>query len=158
MRLKIKAAVLLLLILLASGGAAAQSGGDIAGTWVLASREVGRPQGVRYEMTLSRRGNSVMVETKITGSRGVEIIRDCMELSGGPTEFTARMADACACQDDGKSPQTPAEGHAPATPVEGAARETRRWSLSPDGDRLTEEVTLGVPSTEVKARRVYVRR
>lgn len=158
MRLKFKAAVLLL-ILLASGGAAAQSGGDIAGTWVLASQEVGRrPQGVRYEMTLSRRGNSVMVETKITGSRDVEVIRDCMELSGGPTEFTARAADACACQGDGKSSDSSTGGHALAAPVEGTARETRRWSLSPDGERLTEEVSFGGASPEVKVRRVYVRR
>lgn len=152
-------AIVLMIALLSSGGVLAAADADLSGTWVLASGEAVRQSpGVTREMTLRLRGGSVFVETKITGPKTVQVITDCMTLSGGPTEFTARMADACACQDGQTSSKPAAEGGNLEPGVESAAAETRRWSLSADGKTLTEEVTAGQSKPEGKIRRVYVRR
>jgi hypothetical protein len=139
---------------------------DFAGTWVLdSSRSEGLPEGLQQTMTVKQSGDRLEVETHTRNPAGERRTPDVFFFDGQETDFQPVLnVEASAT---GKRTLRWSEDRSgfEATEritVQGPQGEItltslRKWTLAPDGDTLTIELTSNSPQGEMKSTRVFTR-
>jgi hypothetical protein len=148
--------------------AAAGAQADFSGTWVLdTDRSQGLPEGFEQTMTVKQSGDRLEIEFHLRGGpQGEERASDAYVLDGKETDFRPAIIGGGS----GKGRRTSRwldgkrsfEAQERAT-VEGpdgevAVTVARRWTLAPDGNTLTLEMTMSGPQGEQPSTRVYTRK
>jgi hypothetical protein len=147
--------------------AAAGAQADFSGTWVLdTGRSQGLPEGLAQTMTVKQSGDRIEIEFHLRGPQGEERASDVYVLDGKETDFRPAIVGGGS----GKGRRTSRwldgkrgfEAQERAT-VEGPEGEVaitaaRKWTLAPDGNTLTIEMTMSGPQGEQASTRVYTRK
>lgn len=152
-------------VVLSLATAAAQA--NFAGTWVLdPARSQGVPEGVTMTMIVKQDGDRLQVETAIAAPQGQQTIPDLFVLDGKETDYKAPVIG----QGSGKGKRT-AKWTGDKTAFESTESATisgpdgeatlsakRKWTLSPDGNTLTIDMTTSGPQGEMVSKRVFTKK
>jgi hypothetical protein len=140
---------------------------DFTGTWVLdAGRSEGLPEGIEQTLTIKQSADRIELESHMKTPMGEQQVVDVYVLDGTETEFQPVLN--VQASSTGRRTSRWSEGR---TSLEATERITvqapqgeititsvRRWTLAPDGDTLTIEITSNGPQGEMKSKRVFTRR
>jgi hypothetical protein len=154
--------------LLAAATAMAEPKADFSGTWMLVKdRSEGLPPGMTQSMTVKQTGDSINIETTVSGEKGEQKIADHYVLDGKETPFTppiigsggaaknAKRTSKWSTDGAGFDATEEAVIYADEGPV--AVKTARHWQLSADGKTLVIEMDFDGPQGEMKSRRVFTR-
>jgi hypothetical protein len=145
-------------------GTAAQT--DFTGTWVLdTSRGEGLPEGMEQTMTVRQSGDRIEITSHSKTPMGERRSEDVIVLDGRETEFQPVLNVQASAT--GKRTAHWSEGRNAFETTERITVEgpqgvvtiaaARTWTLAPDGDTLTIEITSTGPQGEMKSTRVFTR-
>ena len=119
----------LLATAVAAMAAASAARPNFTGTWELdQTRSHSVPPDMKQTMTVVHNGDSVSVETKITGAQGERVVKDSYTLDGKEAEFAPP-----------KPPNAPADAPAPKGKRKGT------WMANDKGFMVEEEVLSPTP-------------
>ena len=155
-------------LVIIGGAAAAAQRVDFSGAWALdKSKSEGLPPGMDQAMTVKQAGDRVDVETKVSGTRGEQQVKDNFILDGKETEFTPPLIVAGQSPKGKRTSRWSADGKGFDVTEEATfegdegpetVKATRHWQLSDDGKTLTVEMTFEGAQGARKTRRVFVRK
>jgi hypothetical protein len=139
---------------------------DFTGTWVLdASRSTGLPEGIEHTMTVTQSGDRIEIESNVKSAAGERRTADVYALDGAETEFQPVLN--VQASSTGKRTSRWSEGRNSFEATERVTVEApqgeititavRKWTLAPDGNTLTIELTSSGPQGEMKTTRVFTR-
>jgi hypothetical protein len=147
--------------------AAARAQADFSGTWVLdTGRSQGLPEGLEQTMTVKQSGDRIELEIHLRGPQGEQRTPDAYVLDGKETDFrpaivgggsgTGRRTSRWLDGKRGFEARERATLEGPDGEV--AVTVARKWTLAPDGNTLTIEMTMSGPQGEQASTRVYTRK
>lgn len=140
---------------------------NFSGTWVMdKSRSFGIPPDMEQTLVVAHDGDKMTVEIKIVTSAGERVINDVYTLDGKEGEFIAQTPRGPG----GKGKRTAnwlPDGNriviseestvdTPNGPL--ALQQTRKWSLSADGNTLTVDYYTDSARGSGESKRVYVKK
>ena len=141
---------------------------NFTGTWVMdTSRSIGLPPGTSHTMIITQTGERIDLETKIINAQGERSIKDSYAIDGREADFVPQGPQGPTGKGKRKSTWLP-RGNGilveedMMVPGQGGAtvniKQTRKWTLSPDGQTLTMDIFYDTPNGSFEAKRIFIKK